>query len=109
MEQNFKQLMKTAQSYDWNELEKILGVLLIVGAINEKFALAELIRAEAEKIDALTDQFKKNDHTPVNAEQLVAANQSAANVFNGLGNALQQINEQIKQGKKLLSKKSNHK
>jgi len=108
MEKNFKQLMRTAQSYDSNEIERILGILLIVGAIREKFALAELIDAEADKIDALADQFVEAGGGPVTAEQLVAANQSAANVFNGLGNALQQINEQIEQGRKLLSKKSDH-
>lgn len=109
MEQTFKNLMRTAQSYDNKEIERILGILLIVGAIREKFALAELIDAEADKIDVLADRFKKADSTPVTADQLVAANQSAANVFNGLGNALQQINEQIEQGRKLLSKKSDHK
>ena len=108
MEKNFKQLMRTAQSYDSNEIERILGILLIVGAIREKFALAELIDAEADKIDALADRFVEAGSGPVTAEQLVAANQSAANVFNGLGNALQQINEQIEQGRKLLSKKSDH-
>ena len=107
MEKNFKQLMRTAQSYDSNEIERILGILLIVGAIREKFALAELIDAEADKIDALADRFEADSAT-VTADQLVEANQSAANVFNGLGNALQQINEQIEQGRKLLSKKSDH-
>lgn len=102
MEQQFSQVMNAAQNWDGDTVQSVLGALVILGALAEKFAIADLINAEADKIDALVDALPESPQTRPTVQDLIDANNSVGNVFAQLCCVLNAINEQIERGADLL-------
>lgn len=102
MEERFNQVMSAAQGWDEDAVNNVLGALVILGAVAEKFALADLINAEAAKIDALVDAFPNNPTPRPTVQNLIDANNSVGNVFAQLCCIVNAINEQIERGVDLL-------
>lgn len=102
MEEKFSQIMNAAQGWDGDVIQRVLGALVILGAVAEKFAIAELIDAEADKINALVDAFPEYPETPPTVQDLIDANNSVGNVFAQLCCVLNAINEQVERGADLL-------
>lgn len=104
MEQQFSQVMNAASGYDGDIVRRVLGALVIFGAVSEKFAVADLVGAEAAKIDALVDAFSGSTPTPrPSVSDLLAANRDVGNVLAQLCCIINAINDQIETGAALLN------
>lgn len=102
MEEKFSEVMNAAKGWNGDNVESVLGALIILGAVAEKFAIAELIAAEADKVDALVSAFPEYPETRPTVQDLIDANNSVGNVFAQLCCVVNAINEQIERGADLL-------
>ena len=79
-----------------NTGEDILGGLVILSAVVTEFALADLIFAEAGKIEAAVE-------SNANVGDLISLDQSVANVLDQVCCIEKQIVEKIKQGRYIMN------
>ena len=80
-----------------NTGEDILGALVIISGVFTEFALADLLHAEARKIEVAVLA------TPTNVEDLTSLDDSVANVLDHVCCIEKQIVEKIKQGRYIMN------
>ncbi|MHA6253447.1 hypothetical protein [Oceanobacillus sp. CAU 1775] len=104
MEKQFNQMMNATEGTSGSEIERVLGFFILIGAIEEKFALADLMEAEANKVDAVADAYRNGCATQApTVGELQAVNDSVASVFENLCCVMEAINNQIDRGLGLLN------